>query len=80
MDKILKYIFEILGGIIKTKDIIKPGYYYRKTQQLISNCEIEQIRRDYYQWIVLREGASALHNRKASFYPPKKILCRNLRH
>ena len=51
MDKTLDNMFETHGGILKTKDLLKLGYYYRKIQQLINDGEIEQIRRGYYQRI-----------------------------
>lgn len=51
MDKELEEMFEIRGGILKTSELLRCGYYYRKIQQLISDGEIEQIRRGYYQRI-----------------------------
>ncbi len=51
MDKELQEMFEIHGGILKTSELLQSGYYHRKIQQLISNGEIEQIRRGYYQRI-----------------------------
>ncbi len=49
MDKELQEMFDIHGGILKTSELLQCGYYHRKIQQLISNGEIEQIRRGYYQ-------------------------------
>lgn len=49
MDKELREMFEIHGGILKTRELLRCGYYHRKIQQLISDGEIEQIRRGYYQ-------------------------------
>ena len=51
MDKELQEMFEIHGGILKTSELLQCGYYHRKIQQLISDGEIEQIRRGYYQRI-----------------------------
>lgn len=51
MDKELREMFEIHGGILKTKELLQCGYYYRKIQQLINTGEIEQVRRGYYQRI-----------------------------
>ncbi len=51
MDKELQEMFEIHGGILKTSELLRCGYYHRKIQQLISDGEIEQIRRGYYQLI-----------------------------
>ena len=51
MDKKLQEMFEIHGGILRTKELFQCGYYHRKIQQLITDGEIEQIRRGYYQCI-----------------------------
>lgn len=51
MDKELQEMFELHGGILKTSELLQCGYYHRKIQQLISDGEIEQIRRGYYQRI-----------------------------
>lgn len=51
MDKELQKMFEINGGILKTRELLQCGYYHRKIQQLLSDGEIEQIRQGYYQRI-----------------------------
>ena len=51
MDKKLQQLFAAHGGILKTGELLQYGYYHRKIQKMISDGEIEQIRRGYYQRI-----------------------------
>jgi predicted transcriptional regulator of viral defense system len=50
MDNEIKNVFEKYGGIMRTSELKEEGYYYKKIRKLIDNCEIEQIRRGYYQY------------------------------
>lgn len=46
----VKTLFEMYGGIMRTSDLHKHGFYYRKIQNLLEKGEIEQIHRGYYQF------------------------------
>ena len=51
MDRQLKELFDAYEGILRTSDLLRYGYYHRRIQKMISDGEIEQIRRGYYQRI-----------------------------
>lgn len=51
MNKELQELFDAHGGILRTSELLRYGYYHRKIQELINNGEIEQVRRGYYQCI-----------------------------
>lgn len=51
MEKELQDLFDSHGGILKTGELLRCGYYHRKLQELINDGEIEQVRRGYYQRI-----------------------------
>ena len=46
----LKMIFDRHGGIMKTAELKREGFYYKKIQQLLNDGTIEQVRRGYYQY------------------------------
>lgn len=50
MSNSLKELFEQHGGLMRTVELKKAGYYYKKIQKLIDDGEIEQVRRGYYQF------------------------------
>lgn len=50
MSENLKALFDQYGGLMRTAELKKSGYYYKKIQELIKDGEIEQICRGYYQF------------------------------
>jgi predicted transcriptional regulator of viral defense system len=45
-----KQIFDAYDGIMKSKEMIKKGIYYRYLQKLIHDGYVEKIKFGYYQW------------------------------
>lgn len=50
MSDTLRAVFNRYGGVMRTAELKKEGYYYKKIQGLIEDGEIEQVRRGYYQY------------------------------
>lgn len=46
----LKAIFDRHGGLMRTAELKKEGFYYKKIRHLLAEREIEQVRRGYYQY------------------------------
>ena len=44
MEENLRDLFDSHGGILKTGELLRNGYYHRKLQELINDGEIEQVR------------------------------------
>lgn len=51
MEQSLEKVFAKYGGVMRTSQLNKEGYYYKKIQELLANNQIEQVRRGYYQHI-----------------------------
>jgi predicted transcriptional regulator of viral defense system len=47
----IKKIFEDYNGVMRTSELRKAGYYYKKIKKLLESGQIEQIRRGYYQYV-----------------------------
>ena len=50
MSESLKAVFDRHGGLMRTAELKKEGFYYKKIQRLLEEGEIEQVRRGYYQY------------------------------
>ena len=50
MGESLKAAFDRHGGLMRTAELKKEGFYYKKIQHLLEEGEIEQVRRGYYQY------------------------------
>ena len=50
MSDSLKTVFDRHGGLMRTSELKKEGFYYKKIQHLLEEGEIEQVRRGYYQY------------------------------
>lgn len=50
MGESLKAVFDRHGGLMRTAELKKEGFYYKKIQHLLEEGEIEQVRRGYYQY------------------------------
>lgn len=50
MGENIKTVFDRYGGIMRTAELKKEGFYYKKIQQLLKDGEIELVRRGYYQY------------------------------
>ena len=46
-----KKIFDLYGGMMRTKDLQKEKIQYRTLQRLIDQEVVEKVRYGYYQWI-----------------------------
>lgn len=47
MGESLKAAFDRHGGLMRTAELKKEGFYYKKIQHLLEEGEIEQVRRGY---------------------------------
>lgn len=50
MDK-LEELFQSHRGIMRTCELKKAGYYYKKPQRLVEAGKIEHVRQGYYQYV-----------------------------
>ncbi len=46
----IKIVFDRYGGLMRTAELKKEGFYYKKIQQLLKDGEIKLVRRGYYQY------------------------------
>ena len=51
MSSDVKAMFERHGGIMRTSELKAAGFYYKRIQKLLSDGQIDQIRRGYYQYV-----------------------------
>ncbi len=73
MDPELIEAFARHGGILRTRDLLELGCYYRKLQKLIEEGEIEQLRRGYYQYMDDEKAFSEAAIIAALF--PQGVVC-----
>jgi len=50
MSENIRMVFDRHGGLMRTAELKKEGFYYKKIQHLLKEGEIEQVRRGYYQY------------------------------
>ena len=51
MEGTIEETFAKYGGIMRTSQLNREDFYYKKIKELLANHQIEQIRRGYYQYV-----------------------------